>query len=1058
MKTGFNRFALASLCMYLAMVVPAHALGTIIAGSIAALTATEAAIVAFVINVVVSMVIAKVAASGMDNTFASESNNPGNRQQVPPATDNKLPVVYGSAWLGGTVVDMSMSSDNQWMNFVVALCEVTGSSDEFTFGDIYFGGKACQFDTSNHYKVNTLYDPSSGQADSVAGNLFIYTYKNGSFGNVNSPYSAVEVMFSGGGNAIVLPYKWTYAHAMTNTVFAIVQIKYNQAQQLTSLQQTKFLVNNSRFLPGDCFVDYLSSAVYGASLPLYQIDTDSFATLNAYSSTEFTYFDTFWEDYYSLPYRFRFDGVLDTSRSIMDNIQEMANSCDCLIKFNEVTGKWGAITQTPTYSVAMDINDSNMLGSIQITPTDISSSYNVIEVKFPDSQNQDSFNSVTFSLSQLNPSLLYPNEPINKQSVTLSLVNSDVRAQYIANRLLEAGREDLQITCKVNFTGIQLEAGDVVTMTNTNYGWSAKLFRITKVTEQFGADGAVTADLVLSEYNPAAFDDKDVSSFMPLPNSGIFNPLVFGNLYAPVITGITPVNNVPYFLVNINASSFGVTEYAEVYYSAYNTPSDSQLIFIGTTALPTSGGNYAAGVPMPALMVTSVPAGNWYIFYKYVNSVGKSARSLASSLLAWRPTTFQYATKYLVVAYATNSTGTSGFSFNPRSKTYYGLYATDTIDMSTDPTKYTWYAGSFGTSNYLCFANWAKRSFGFAVAPAALASGAGVFVPTLASVYDPSMWSALQDGVNVIDLDAATGQFIRTGSTTIGTGQLAVDHDPTGKVFVSLQKFLDFGVDGSGNTIYQKTGTVSQLTIDQYGRVVGFESPDDFYMTIQNYTATSGQTVFTTTRASTYISGQCMVFCNGVLLDASEYTDTSGSTGTVTLGSGRATNDKVCIVSYRAMHSTTSYAAFTRNTQTISTTNNTIAPSFTLNDGFEFLFINGLPLMQEDYDIISGQIVNLPNVPTGVLTAIQWVPNNLSTPAGNAVNAEASTIIGQTSYTFGHTADGFNLFQNGVLLTKFATGQTYDWTDVSGGYTLAATPTSNTDILFQQTLARQGAA
>ena len=84
-------------------------------------------------------------------------------------------------------------------------------------------------------------------------------------------------------------------------------------------------------------------------------------------------------------------------------------------------------------------------------------------------------------MSVVNPSLLYPNEPVNKQEIILSFVNNNVRAQLLANRFLESCREDLQVQLRINYVGLQLEAGDIVTLTNSNYGWTAKLFRISKI-------------------------------------------------------------------------------------------------------------------------------------------------------------------------------------------------------------------------------------------------------------------------------------------------------------------------------------------------------------------------------------------------------------------------------------------------------------------------------------------------------------------------------------------------------------------------------------------------
>ena len=100
-----------------------------------------------------------------------------------------------------------------------------------------------------------------------------------------------------------------------------------------------------------------------------------------------------------------------------------------------------------------------------------------------------------------------------------------------------------------------------------------------------------------------------------------------------------------------------------------------------------------------------------------------------------------------------------------------------------------------------------------------------------------------------------------------------------------------------------KQVSAANITIDIYGRVVGFTTPDDFYMTIDTFTATSAQTVFSVTRDSTYLEGQCLVFQNGLLLSDTEYTDTDGSTGTVTLTIGATLNDIVSIISFRAISS-----------------------------------------------------------------------------------------------------------------------------------------------------------
>ena len=141
-------------------------------------------ILAFAINMVISSVISSVFAPDAPNQGAQQSQpNPGNRQQAPPAGDNKLPIVYGTAYVGGIIVDMSISSDNQDIYWVFALSEVTntetgGTPDTFSFGQIYWGGKRVVFSTTagELYKVLGLLDESTGETQDITGYMDCLLY------------------------------------------------------------------------------------------------------------------------------------------------------------------------------------------------------------------------------------------------------------------------------------------------------------------------------------------------------------------------------------------------------------------------------------------------------------------------------------------------------------------------------------------------------------------------------------------------------------------------------------------------------------------------------------------------------------------------------------------------------------------------------------------------------------------------------------------------------------------------------------------------------------------
>jgi hypothetical protein len=1047
MKFGFNKlFVFGAL---IGFAVPAFAMpGTIIASYIFAnATAWYAVATAFAINLAVSYVIAKQLQPDTNFDLASQSPDPGNRQQLPPATNNKLPVVYGQAWVGGMVVDMSISSNNQDIYYVLALSEVTSTNagqtaDTITFGDIYWGGKKVIFQ-GNGYTVASLFDQSTQINDTtVANRIEIYLYSNGTYSPTNSPYTAYQVMNSAG-----LVYTWPSTKLMSNTAFAIVHLRYSQTANIRGLEQTRFELNNSRYAPGDCIYDYLINTRYGAALSSSQINTTSLTALDAYASEPVTY-EPYAGGTATIP-RFRFDGVVDTSKSIMANLQDMASSCDSLIKYNEITAQWGVIVQSPTYSVAMNINDSNIVSAIQINPLDLASSFNIAEIKFANETEQDSFDTVNIDLQEVAPELLFPNEPVNKQSVSLPFVNNNVRAQLIANRLLKAAREDLQVQCSLGFVGLQLEAGDIVSFTNANYGWDAKLFRLNQVTETYQDNGSIIVNLTMTEFNPTVYNDASITQFTPADNSGIGDPTFFGTVSAPVVTASYATATVPYFLVDITSSTSGITQYAELWYSAFSNPTSEQRIFIGTTAIQSSGDPYDINTLLPTITVTGVPSGTWYFFSRMVNSLASSSFSPASSALIWRPRTFQYADRYIAIAYGDNASG-SNFNLSPTGRSYFGVRNQSDTAVSTTASDYTWYLAdpNFGTTIYLCFANRGSRSISFATGFADYAGGSGAFVPTQTSIFDPSLWGAIDDGTNIIDLDSRSGQLIQTGTTTVGTGEIAVANNNDGRLIASLQQFLDFGPG-----VYQYTGSAATLTIDIYGRVVGFSAPDNFYFTKDEFVATSGQTVFTpTARQANYITGQDLVFRNGILLKpTADYTETSTI---VTLNTGAVLNDVVAIVSLRSVDSTgTAYASLTRNYVTLTNASFYTASGFTINSGFENLFLNGVSLTDQDYDLVGQTVQNFPNVLTGELLFLEWSPNNLGVPNGSPVNITINTVPSQATYSFNLDPNAFNLFLNGTLLDAGS-----DYTTATNQYTLSVTPTTHLSILQQQTFARAGAA
>ena len=841
--------------------------------------------VAFAINFAVSSIVSRA----FSPTPKQPADN-GVRQQVPPSSTNSIPVIYGDAYCGGRFIDAVLSTDAKTMYYVMVVSHISPNGQfNFDTTDMYWGDRKITFDGTDPTKVVSLTDGAGNVDTKISGNLYIALYKSTQVGVISSTNSASLPSVFMGGSDIPTETRWpSNGRQMNGLAFAIIKLNYNREAESTSMQTVTFkashyLNNTGAAKAGDVWYDYITNELYGCAMAADIVNAASATALNAYSDGLIPYTEN---GIAKTQARYRINGVVDTGQSCLSNINSIMVCCDSWNQYNAALGQWSVVINKAE-STAYAFNDSNIIGEIRVSAFDITSSVNQIEAEFLSKQNRDQSDFVYYETPAI---LLYPNEPINKQSIQLPMVNDSVQAQYLASRILEQAREDLIVTISTAYTGIQVDAGDVISITNSSYGWTNKLFRVMKVSEISLPDGNLGASFELNEYNAQVYDNQDITKYTPAPNSDLPDPSYFGVIPAPTIVSSFPTAAVPSFNVQPYMGTASFASYAEVWYSAFATPTSTQLYLGGTTSLPSNGVPFVVGQTLPTVNL-SIPAGNWYLFSRIVNGIATSQYSPASSVINWRPTTFQYTNRWIAVAYADNATGTVGFSLNPRNKTYYGLFNNTVANGSANPADYTWYAGNFGTNNYLLLANRSNRKFSFAIGNAGFANLGGAFVPTETAIYDTSTWGALEDGQNYIDLDLRTGQLTRAGTTSTSSadGLLSVVNNTSGSMVVSLQQFLNFG---SG--VYQKTFNAATLTIDVYGRVVGFTQPDDFFYTELVFSATSGQTTFNLT----HIVGQMLVFQNGILLDTSEYSE---STAGIVMNTPCTAGTIVVLISMRAV-------------------------------------------------------------------------------------------------------------------------------------------------------------
>jgi len=607
--------------------VVAAAAGTTAAGVAAsfALTAT-----AFAVNFAVSMIVSRVFADNPER-----QQDMGVRQQVPPSAVNAVPIVYGNAYMGGTFVDAVLSTDQKTMYYVIAISSISPDG-QFTFDttDMYYGDRKIGFDGTDLTKVVSLTDEAGNVDTKISGNLFINLYRSSAAGTITSLNGAAAPSTVMGGSDIAVAQQWTGTRQMNSLGFAIVKLIYNRDADTTQLSPITFKVAHTLrgtgvAKPGDVWYDYITNTVYGGAVDPAFVDSTSRTTLNAYSDALITFTSSGGSP--STQARYRINGVLDAGESVLSNIDRIMSACDSWMAYNAALGQWSVVVNKAE-TAAYAFTDNNIVGDIRVSATDITSSINQVEARFPFKENRDQANFINIETPS---GLLYPNEPVNKYSITYDLVNDSVQAHYLANRLLEQAREDLIVSFSTTYFGIQVDAGDVVSVTNSDYGWSAKLFRVVKVNEASLADGSLGARLELSEYNAQVYDDQTINQFSPVPNSGLPNVGFFSNLTAPTVTGY-PAVSVPYFDVVVSIPTTGRVTFVDLFYTTTATPtaSDLKLLFTATSSdgQPfTNSSSFTFGNQI-------LPPDNYYFGYIVGNEIGQTRISPLSAVFAWSPT------------------------------------------------------------------------------------------------------------------------------------------------------------------------------------------------------------------------------------------------------------------------------------------------------------------------------------------------------------------------------------------------------------------------------------
>lgn len=194
---------------------------------------------------------------------------------------------------------------------------------------------------------------------------------------------------------------------------------------------------------------------------------------------------------------FQINGVIDTSKNVLANINDLCTAAGAWATYDITTGLWSVIINRAGNSV-FSFTDSNIIGSINVSGTGINEAYNKVTVQFPHKDLRDQTDYVDLVIPVGDR---FPNEIDNTLQIDTNLFNDPVQAAYIGQVELKQSRVDRVVEFRTDYTALGLRAGDIIDITNDAYGFNDKLFRIVKITEDDTQDGGIELSITALEYD-----------------------------------------------------------------------------------------------------------------------------------------------------------------------------------------------------------------------------------------------------------------------------------------------------------------------------------------------------------------------------------------------------------------------------------------------------------------------------------------------------------------------------------------------------------------------------
>jgi hypothetical protein len=522
-------------------------------------------------------------------------------QANPTGTEVALPIIYGKAKVGMSVIDVRQgASDVNTLALVGAIAvapeggSTTAEQGIEAVTDVYFNELRSLEDPI--FGVNIAQTSSTGNPTPFDNTVVKSPWNgNSSSGSFGTDFF-LEYFLHDGDDSQVVDYAlndefstaWGATSIGKGVAYLVLWLYYSEAIYTNGVPNVTMEVKGNKVLdcqslgsdaaystnPADCIRDFMTSTRYGMGIPVAQIDATSFAAAAVYCDADDVTITIDGGDDVTLPARFTCNGFLMSDDGPISNLERLLSSC-CGRIVRE-GGEYKLLIRKAQSAETFELDRTNIVGDWSFIRTGIDETPNTLVATYVDVDLNYSAQPVTWPEPDADPNayLVADHNYAVESRIELSFTENRYMAEMIASQQLLERRADFGCALVAQREALKLSVGDVVNVTHDTPSWTVEPFWVEAISLR--RDGLV--QLALKSYAVATYT---------VPTMTVKPDIVVASLPARYTTADGPTVQVT------NFDPYGVEQATDVWWCRMNLSFSAGMGSYQVTHDPAAGSTYS---------------------------------------------------------------------------------------------------------------------------------------------------------------------------------------------------------------------------------------------------------------------------------------------------------------------------------------------------------------------------------------------------------------------------------------------------------------------------------